>query len=102
DAVRGAGGPVVGCDPITRDADKVTFAAGEFRAAGRRAEPAAVRALVEAVGSDLRELAAACAQLVADTSGTISADMVERYYAGRVEATGFRVADAAIAGQAGQ
>lgn len=102
DAVRASGAPVVACDPITRDADKVAFAAGELRAAGRRADPAAVRALVEAVGSDLRELAAACAQLVADTTGTISVDVVTRYYAGRVEATGFRVADAAIAGHAGQ
>ncbi len=31
----------------------------EFRAAKRRASPEAVRALIEAVGKDLRELAAA-------------------------------------------
>jgi DNA polymerase-3 subunit delta len=65
-------------------------------------EPRAVRSLVDAVGSDLRELAAACSQLVADTTGLIGPDVVERYYGGRIEATGFRVADAAIAGSSGQ
>lgn len=98
DAVGAAGFPVVACDPVKRDADKVTFAQQEFRRAGRRADAAAVRALVDAAGSDLAELAAACQQLVADTSGTVSAEVVHRYHGGRVEATGFAVADAAIAG----
>jgi len=102
DAVRAAGAPVVACDPIKKDADKVAFAVAELRRGDRRADVAAVRALVEAVGADLRELAAACAQLVADTSGVIGAAAVARYYGGRIEATGFRVADAAIAGQTGQ
>ena len=102
DTVRGSGATVVTCEPIKKDADKVAFAAAELRRAGRRADAAAMRALVEAVGADLRELAASCAQLVADTSGVISADVVNRYYGGRIEATGFRVADAAVAGQTGQ
>lgn len=102
DAVRAAGAPVVTCEPIKKDADKVAFAAAELRRAGRRADAAAVRALMEAVGADLRELAAACAQLAADTSGVIGAEAVARYYGGRIEATGFRVADAAIAGQTGR
>jgi len=102
EAVRGSGAAVVTCEPIKKDADKVAFAAAELRRAGRRADAAAMRALVEAVGADLRELAASCAQLVADTSGVISADVVNRYYGGRIEATGFRVADAAVAGQTGQ
>jgi DNA polymerase-3 subunit delta len=102
DAVRSSGAPVVACEPIKTDADKVAFASAEVRRAGRRADAAAMRALVEAVGADLRELAAACSQLVADTSGVIGADVVTRYYGGRIEASGFRVADAAIAGQAGQ
>nr|WP_216648491.1 DNA polymerase III subunit delta [Isoptericola chiayiensis] len=101
DAITRSGAPVLQCDAITRDADKTAFVAGEFKAARRRAEPAAVRALVDALGADLRELASACAQLVADTSGTIGEDVVDRYYGGRVEATGFKVADAAVAGDAG-
>ena len=101
DAVRAAGAVVVVCEPVKKDADKLAFAAAELRTAHRRAEPEAVRALVEACGADLRELAAACRQLVADTSGVISTDVVARYYGGRVEATGFRVADAAVEGRAG-
>lgn len=102
DAVRSAGAVVVRCDPVKRDADKVAFVTSELRRARRRGEPAAVRALVEACGNDLRELAAACQQLVADTTGIVTADMVSRYYGGRVEATGFRVADAAVEGRPGE
>lgn len=102
DAVRAAGALVVACDAIKRDADKTAFVQDELRRAHRRAEPAAVRALVEACGSDLRELAAACQQVVADTTGAITAEVVGRYHGGRVEATGFRVADAAAAGNAGE
>lgn len=101
DALRAAKVPTAACDAVA-DGDKPAFVTAELRRAGRRADAQAVRALVDAVGSDLRELAAACAQLVADTSGLIGTDVVERYYGGRIEATGFRVADAAVAGHAGQ
>jgi DNA polymerase-3 subunit delta len=86
---------------IKSDRDKTDFAAHEFRSAGRRATPDAVRALIEAVGKDVRELAAACQQLVADTTGTIDEELVAKYHGGKVEATGFKVADAAVAGNAG-
>jgi DNA polymerase III subunit delta len=102
DAGAAAKVPTVACDPITSDADKSAFVTAELRRAGRRADAHAVRALVDAVGSDLRELAAACSQLAADTTGLIGVDVVERYYGGRIEATGFRVADAAVGGDAGQ
>ncbi|WP_344250214.1 DNA polymerase III subunit delta [Isoptericola hypogeus] len=101
DAILASGAPVLECDAIAKDADKVQFVSAEFRAARRRADAAAVRALVDALGNDLRELASACAQLVADTAGTITEGVVDRYYGGRVEATGFKVADAAVAGDAG-
>lgn len=102
DTCRTAGVPTVAADPVKSDADKVAFAAAELRRAGRRADPAALRALVDAVGADLRELSAACAQLAADTTGLIAAETVERYHGGRVEATGFQVADAAVVGDAGR
>lgn len=92
--------PVVPCEPLTREGDKVDFAAGVFRAAKRDASPEAVRALVEATGNDLRELASACRQLISDTTGRITPDIVDTYYGGRVETTGFKVADAAVAGNA--
>src|SRR5690606_40396889 len=99
DAVKSAGHPVVVCEAIKKDSDKTAFVSDELRRAGRRADAGGVRALVEAVGSDLRELASAVAQLVADTKGTIGAQVVEQYYGGRIEATGVRVADAAVAGK---
>ena len=102
DALRAAQVPEITCDAVTSDADKTQFVTAELRRAGRRADAGAVRALVDAVGSDLRELAAPCAQLAADTTGMIGVEAVERYYGGRIEATGFRVADAAVAGDAGQ
>lgn len=102
DTVKQAGCPVIACEAMKRDADKATFVTQELRRAGRRMDARAVRALVDAVGSDLRELAAACGQLIADTTGVIGVEVVERYYGGRIEATGFRVADAAVAGSSGQ
>lgn len=102
DTIKASGAAVVTCEAIKKDGDKVTFAAAEFKRAGRRATAGAVRALVEALGSDLRELASACQQLIGDVAGTIDEAIVDKYYGGRVEATGFKVADAAIAGQTAQ
>jgi DNA polymerase III subunit delta len=107
DQARRAGAPEAVCTAITKDDEKLEFVAGEFRRAGRRASPQAIRALVDAVGSDLRELAAACRQLAEDAAagsgdGRVDADLVELWFGGRVEVTGFRVADAAVAGRAEQ
>ncbi|UIP58466.1 hypothetical protein DSM26151_13410 [Agromyces marinus] len=104
DAVRAGdgGGIEVVCAELKRDADKQEFAAAEFRLAGRRIAPGALRALVNALGDDLGELAAACRQLIADAPGAIDERTVEKYYGGRVETTAFEVADAAIAGRHGE
>ncbi|BDZ43188.1 DNA-binding protein [Paraoerskovia sediminicola] len=102
DAIRRSGAPVVACEPVKKDADRAAFVLAEFRAASRRIDQAAVRALVEALGNDLRELASACSQLVTDTTGSVTVAVVDRYYGGRVEATGFRVADEAVAGNTGE
>ena len=101
DAAKAAKAPVVDCQPFKKDAEKVDFVTQEFRAAKRRIDSGAVRALVSAVGSSLSELAAACQQLMNDASGEITEETVEKYYGGRVEATAFKVADAALAGRAG-
>jgi len=100
DAVKAGGWPVVDCQPLKKDADKIAFVTSEFRAASRRIDPDAVHALVNAVGAHLAELAAACSQLIADASTGVDSAMVDRYYGGRVEATAFKVADAAMAGNA--
>lgn len=104
DAVRaGTGGGIeIVCAELKRDSDKVDFANAEFKTAGRRVTPGAVRALVSAFSDDVAELAAACRQLLADSTGDVTESTVERYYAGRIETNAFKVADAAIAGRAGE
>jgi DNA polymerase-3 subunit delta len=98
DDLRAAGAVVARCDRITRADERADFVRGEVRRVGGRITPGAVSALLEAVGSDLRELAAAASQLVADTGGTIDELAVRRYHRGRAETTGFAVADKAVAG----
>src|SRR4051812_48029902 len=66
DAAKKAGAAVHDCPKITSDADKTSFVTHEFRRARREVTPDAVAALVEALGQDVRELASACAQLMAD------------------------------------
>lgn len=102
DALKAARATVVDCQPLKKDGEKAEFVTTEFRLARRRIDPDAVRALVSAVGSQLPELAAACQQLMADTIGDVTVETVEKYYGGRVEATGFKVADAALAGRTAQ
>jgi len=98
DAMKSAGATVVSAAKISRPRERLDFLTAEFRRLGARATDGAVRALADAVGGDLRELAAVCEQLVADTDGTIDERVVARFHRGRAETTGFAVADAAIAG----
>jgi len=98
DAMRKASIPEYACASITRDGELVDFVASEFSRAQRKASAAASRALVDAVGGDVSQLAAACSQLMNDVDGTIDDAVVAKYHGTRVNATGFAVADAAVAG----
>lgn len=102
DAARKARVPEVACAEIKRYADKVAFLRAEVRAGGRQITEGAARELLDAVGADLRALASACSQLVADTTGTIDEPTIRRYYAGRAEVTSFMVADHAVEGRVGE
>lgn len=93
-----AGASRMDCPAVKRFSERMEFLRGEFRRAGRKADDGGLRALLDAVGNDLRELAAACSQLAADTTGVISQATVAQYYQGRAEATGFSVADKACEG----
>jgi DNA polymerase-3 subunit delta len=104
-AAKGSGARVIECPKVTRFAERLDFIRSEFRRAGARADDGAARALLDAVGSDLRELAAACDQLATDAQdqkGGIDESVVARYYRGRAEATGFTVADRAVEGHLAQ
>jgi DNA polymerase III subunit delta len=98
DALRKGGARVIEAKAIRSEADKTAFVVEEFRTARRRVEKEAALALVQAVGKDVRELATACAQLVRDTTGVVTVTQVETYYGEKVETTGFKVAEAALAG----
>jgi DNA polymerase III subunit delta len=101
-SARSAGARVIEYPKVTRFAERLDFVRAEFRRAGVRADDAAARALLDAVGSDLRELAAACDQLAADAAGQVDEAVVAKYYRGRAEATGFSVADRAVEGHLAQ
>ncbi|WP_129658677.1 DNA polymerase III subunit delta [Rothia uropygialis] len=101
DAVRKSRAPVVECKPLKTDRDKTDFVYQTFRADQRRIEPDAARMLIAAAGSDVSELAAASHQLIADGPATVTDQVVEKYYGGRVEVTAFKVADAAVSGNSG-
>ena len=75
------------------------FVKDEFRAAGCTITPQAVETLIEAVGTNLRDLAGACSQLASDKQeGTLDESDVLRYYGGRAEVRTFDVADRIVAG----
>ena len=87
-------------DVIKKDGEKSDFIRAEFKRLGRPISTEAVQALIDALGSDLRELGGACSQLAADvTAGKmIDETDVMKFQNGRVETTGFDVADAALDG----
>jgi DNA polymerase-3 subunit delta len=76
----GQGARRIDCPAVKRFGERLDFLRAEFARAGRKADDGGLRALLDAVGTDLRELAA-------------------RYYRGRAEATGFTVADRAVEGK---
>src|ERR1022692_1756703 len=98
-SLAGQGARRINCPPIKRFGERLDFRRSERGRAGRKADDGGLRSLLDAVGTDLRELAAACSQLAADTTGVISQAVVTRYYRGRAEATGFTVADRAVEGK---
>lgn len=98
DRLKKDGARVIEAKALKTERDKHEFVTGEFRSARRKIAPDAVNALVLAVGKDLRELAGACAQLIRDVEGLVEAEDVSTYYGEKVETTGFKVAEAALAG----
>src|SRR5258707_9647181 len=83
-----AGARRVDCPSVKRFSDRLNFLRGEFRQAGRKAGAGGLRAVLDAVGNDLAELASACSQLAADTPGGINQAASGPDYRVRAEATG--------------
>ena len=97
-ALLAAGARRVDAPKMTKVGDRRDFLRGELRSDGRTVSESAVTVLLDAVGTDLRELCSAAEQLLADTEGPIDDEVVGRYYRGRAELTGFTVADRAVEG----
>jgi DNA polymerase-3 subunit delta len=98
DQIKRLGAEVHPCARITKPAERAEFVRREFRELKVKVSDDTVTAVLDAIGSDLRELAAACSQLVADTGAEVSPAAVRRYHSGKAEVKGFDIADKAVTG----
>ena len=90
----------ISVEAIKKDSEKSEFIRNEFNSYSRKITSEAIQALIDSLGSDMRELAAACSQLASDVALQKIIDEVDvaKYQQGRVESTGFDVADAVVDG----
>ena len=92
---------LIAAEAIKKESDKADFVRSEFARLGRKITGEAIVAIVDALGSDMRELSGACSQLASDVAvgSTITEDDVATFQQGRIETTGFDVADAVLDGK---
>ena len=98
DQLKSSGAQLHPCARITKPSERADFVRHEFRALKVKVSDDTVTAVLDAVGSDIRELAAVCSQLVADTDGTVDATAVRRYHSGKAEVKGYDIAEKAVVG----
>ncbi|ULN45830.1 DNA polymerase III subunit delta [Mycolicibacterium goodii] len=98
DQLKKIGAEVHPCARITKPAERADFVRSEFRRLRAKVSDDTVTAVLDAVGSNIRELAAVCSQLVADTAGVVDVAAVRRYHSGKAEVKGFDIADKAVVG----
>jgi DNA polymerase-3 subunit delta len=96
--LRELGATVYQCAKISKAGERADSVRAEFKALRVKVGEETVTALLDAVGSDIRELASACSQLAADTDGRVDAAAVRRYHSGKAEVKGFDIADKAVVG----
>lgn len=96
---------IYSCAPLSNRRDKIRFLnteAGRYR---RGISTHAAEALADALGQEFEEMVAVADQLF-ETAGDLSKPLsdkdVDVYLQGRLEVTGFNVADAAVAGRVGE
>ena len=97
-ALVGSGARRVEAAKVTKASERRDLVRSELRADGRQVSEDAVTTLLDAVGTDLRELCSAASQLLSDTDGPITPEVVGRYHRGRAESSGFAIADKAVDG----
>ena len=99
DAIKKIKPEVIACEPLKKEVEKEQFVKELFLDSGRKASPGAVAALVGALGGELRELQQAVSQIALDApAGVIDEKYIDEFHQGRVETTGFDVADATLDG----
>lgn len=98
DQLKKLGAQVHPCAKISKPAERADFVRAEFRQLRVKVSDDTITAVLDAVGSNIRELAAVCSQLVADTAGQVDAVAVRRYHSGKAEVKGFDIADKAVTG----
>ena len=101
DKIKKAKPTVIAAEAIKKESDKADFVRAEFARLGRKISPDAIQAIVAALGSDMRELSGVCSQLASDVAAgaTITEGDVAKFQQGRIETTGFDVADAVLEGK---
>ncbi len=92
----------ISCEELKKDAEKADFVKAELQSLGKKIDAAGLKALLSAFNQDLAELGGACSQLATSASGTITLEIVEQIFQGRVETNAFKIADAALAGNAAE
>lgn len=79
------------------------FVQAEGKRAGMAVSEDAARALIDAVGQDMRALAGAISQLATDLGEErLTPDAIARYFSGRAEVKGFQVVDDVLNGRPGE
>lgn len=94
--------PVIACEAIKKDGEKIELVKAEALDRGRKISNDGARALVDAAGSEAREMISALHQLLSDTTGVIEVRDVNALFAGRVETTSYAVADAILESSLGE
>ena len=95
DTLRKAGAEQIECATVKRGKPTMEFLSREVASYRRTATPDALQALMLSIGPDLRMLAAAISQLVADVeTNPIDETAVRAYFGGVADVSGFQIADA--------
>ena len=90
------------CDELKKDTEKLDFIRNEFKRASVTIDATAAKLLLQAFNSDLGELGASCSQLVSLGKDSITGTDVEQIFSGRLETNAFKIADAAMGGNAAE
>ncbi len=100
-AIRAKGYPETKCEELKGakgQQRKLDLVSAEVKDAGGTIDPRALQGLVAAAGEHLGELLALARQLVEDSEGHITEEIVRSFFQGRTETTPFEAADALVEG----